>query len=352
MIKDCGFYTFSQFLGRDNIGSSRIRAEWLCNYWPEAEIFTIGQEYKTVVFQKAYWPEYTTIFTGIKILDVCDVKDKDWKKIKQMISCCDGITTSTETIAEFIRQKTDKPVLCIPDRLDFNFFNEPLKEHRGEVKTVAWQGYNTNFPMLAWTIPDLVKNNITKLIVISNYTYSFPIPTKFRKKIEIVNLRWEESTINKSLLQADIVINPHFNKGKWKYKSDNKTASAWALGLPVAQTKEELKDLISEDARKKEAALRLEEVRKNYDVKKSIIELKNFINLLHGEQDMNALEPNKPNFIPDWSSNKLELIKHLNIFYKFSFSSWIDDLLGKIGIIINRLSPRLYQFLKPTKKTK
>lgn len=374
MIKDCGLYTFAQYLGRDNAGSSRLRAKWLCNYWPEAEIFVMGQEYKTVVFQKAYWPEYATIFKGTKILDICDVKDKDWKKIKQMIPYCDGITTSTETIAKFIKHKTNKPVLCIPDRLDFNFFKEEKKKHHGKAEIVAWQGYDSNFAMLAWAIPSLIKNKIKKLIIISNNQYNLPLP-KEAEDLEIINLLWEEETINKNLLLADIVINPHYNKGKWKYKSNNKTISAWALGLPVAHTEAELIFLIDEEHRKLEADKKYEEVKINYDVKKSVLQLQNFIDSVQNKKIINNFQNDT---LPNWSKDtkylkKIIIKKQINDYLKQQkkqikkrlktsapnlyffikkldkkkfFILYLDSLIGKIGLFIKSKNKKLYFFIK------
>ena len=52
-----GFLTFEQFYGRKDIGSSRIRAQWLVNHWPEAELFKMGEKYDVIIYQKVYWPE-------------------------------------------------------------------------------------------------------------------------------------------------------------------------------------------------------------------------------------------------------------------------------------------------------
>ena len=67
-----GILTFEQFHGRKDIGSSRIRAKWVINHWPEAEEFVFGQKYDVVIYQKAYWLEHAQEFKGLKILDICD----------------------------------------------------------------------------------------------------------------------------------------------------------------------------------------------------------------------------------------------------------------------------------------
>jgi len=61
--------------GRKDIGSSRIRGEWLANNCGDTEIFIQGKAYDVVIYQKAYWVEHAKLFKGIKILDLCD---PDW----------------------------------------------------------------------------------------------------------------------------------------------------------------------------------------------------------------------------------------------------------------------------------
>lgn len=292
-----GFKTFQQFHGKQHIGSSRIRAEWVAKYWDEAEIFKMGAKYDVVIYQKVYWIEHAKLFKGVKILDICDPDWFHWgMRVKEMIDLCDAVTTSTLELAKAVVKFTDKPVWYIPDRLDLELFKGQKKVHKGEAKIAAWYGYSENFPMLDGAVPSLVKNKFEELIVIASRRSPYKLPPaleareKVRKlpdgtkevymdaaKIAVSNLPWSEATVNGDLLKADIVINPRGTKGRWKFKSNNKTIMSWALGLPVAHSEEEMTLLIPEAARKVEAEIRLKEVKEKYDVKISVQEFKNLI---------------------------------------------------------------------------
>ena len=279
-----GFLTFEQFHGKKDIGSSRIRVDWLIKHWKEAggigdaERFQFGQKYDVVIFQKAYWIEYAKAFKGIKILDVCDADWLMWSyNMKQMIDECDAITCSTLEIAKFLVQLTDKPVVVIPDRIDFSTMPEP-KVHEGEMNTVVFYGYAENFEVLQSVIPALKKRGL-KLIVVSNKSY-----VAGDVGIEIQNLPWSPSTWIADVMRGDVILNPRSLKGRFKYKSDNKTVQGWALGIPVAHTDKELDLFKTAEARNKEAKERYAEVREERDVKKSVVELTELINEIRAEK--------------------------------------------------------------------
>lgn len=361
MTKACGLLTYNQFYGKKDFASSRIRAEWLCNYWPEAELFTMGQKYETVVFQKSYWLDYAKLFTGLKILDLCDPDYlRPEKKVRQMIALCDGVTASTQTLAQDLRRLTDRPVFYLPDRLDLNYFNSPKKDHHGDAKIAAWYGFSVNFPMLDTMIPILVKSHFKKLIVITDAKHPYRLAARFTKKLELVNFSWALDTVNRQLLQADLVINPQHDRGLWKYKSHNKTIAAWALGLPVAHNEKELCALIGEEARIKEADKRYIEVRKNYDVKKSVAELQEIIKLLKNKK---AESGRNAAMLAEKSLTKkyFRRIKRESHYFLIGVSYLIADRLsvrrkkilikldaaiGRLGLFMKKAAPNLYHWLK------
>jgi hypothetical protein len=176
---------------------------------------------------------------------------------------------------------TDKPVWVIPDRLDFGEFGTLRKKHKGEAKVAAWFGYSENFPMLDSAVNCLLKAGIEELIVIADKRQPYFLPANLTDKITLVNLPWTAATVYNDLLKADVILNPQSSGGKWKYKSNNKTLTAWALGLPVAHKENELLALKSEEARQKEADMRYVEVREKYDIKKSVEEFNSLINELY-----------------------------------------------------------------------
>lgn len=280
-----GILLFEQFHGKENIGSSRIRGRWLAKYWPEAEVSKHGGKYDVMIYQKVYWIEHAKAFEGIKILDLCDPDWLHWgHRVKQMIDLCDAVTTSTIELAKFIVNLTDKPVWYIPDRLDPEMFNKPQKVHTGDAKKVVWYGYSENFPMLTPAIPSLIQHGMEELIVIASSRHPFKIPKQHEGKIQLLNLPWTKETADSDIQKADIVINPRSGAGRWKYKSNNKTINAWALGMPVAHNDVELLQFIPAEAREKEAKEKLELVKKEFDVRQSVAEYQKLIEELYANK--------------------------------------------------------------------
>ncbi len=269
-----GIILFEKIHGKVDLGSSRIRGHWLTRYWDEAEIFQQGKKYDAVIFQKVYWLEYAESFDGIKILDICDPDWLDTVPIACMIDNCDAVTTSTQALADEIKKFTDKPVLFIPDRQDLGFHNKQ-KVHTGRAKKVIWFGYSHNARVLDVTISSLKKRNL-QLTVLSNFR------PPYNKADKNLKYDWSNSDFdfNEIILKNDFVLLPPPEGPRGKFKSLNKTYTAWALGMPVAKNVKELDRFLDPEERKKEAEKRLKEVREKYDVKQSVEDFKNLIDKL------------------------------------------------------------------------
>src|SRR5262249_3633489 len=160
--------------------------------------------------------------------------------IREMADACDAITTSSEALAGFVRNYTSRPVVWIPDRLDLAAFPERKQHTEGRTETAAWFGYSANFPMLDAALPALLEPGIRRLIVVAHSAEPYSLPKRAETGIELINYPWELSTVNHHLLEADIVINWRATYGRWRYKSNNKTVTSWAMGLPVAHCADEL----------------------------------------------------------------------------------------------------------------
>lgn len=268
-----GILTFEQMRGQRNHGSSRIRGKWIYNNWDEAERFVMGKHYDAVIYQKAYHVDHAKAFKGKKIFDICDADFLHWGyRTVEMINEVDAITTSSEELAKTFRNFTDKPVFFIPDRIDLSEIKEQ-KYHKGEGRTVAWYGYSSNFEMLKQAVPSVVKEHYD-LMVLSDGSFNQGVGYK---GLEVRNVPFSWETFYSDILDADVIINPQSKEGKWKYKSSNKTLLAWALGLPVAETPEDLKRFKSETERRKESTERLNEVKEKWDVRFSVEEYKKIL---------------------------------------------------------------------------
>jgi hypothetical protein len=274
-----GFLSFANFHGRKDIGSSRIRSDWVVKHWPEGiginvENFVQGHAYDFVVYQKVYWIKHAKEYKGIKILDMCDADWYDWEySIDEMISYMDAVTTSTEALAEAIRKiikgavasghmKEEIPVVWIDDRMCPEWHSVKKTEHEDKIRWVTWYGYSHNLRTIDPIVPYL-KAQGYQLCVIADKAY------KHADK----NLPWTKESINRDIVEnSDIVLNPRMDWGKWQYKSDNKTVSAWALGVPVARTLEEFESLLTKEAREQEAEKRFKEVEERYHPRLSAVQ--------------------------------------------------------------------------------
>lgn len=266
-----GIILFEQFHGRENIGSSRIRGHWIAKYWEDCEVAITGKKYDQIIYQKVYWPEHAKNFKGKKILDMCDPDWLHWShRVKEMIEEVDAITTSTEALRIAIQQFTDKPVYYVADRLDLDVHRE-RKVHEGRAKLAVWFGYSSNSELVK-PLLNILDNYNLDLKIISDK--DFNLPNAKKGKINLINTRWNPETINRELISGDIILNPRSSKGRWRFKSNNKTLSAWSLGMPVADNLTDLKRFLDEDERKKESQLRLKEVKEKWDVRKSVDEYK------------------------------------------------------------------------------
>lgn len=274
-----GILTFEQFHGKKDIGSSRIRGHWIAEHWKQAgeelgdcEIFRYGEHYDAIIYQKVYFPEHAKAFKGIKILDVCDADWLDWScRMVEMLEEVDAVTCSSMELTKQMTKFTKKPVYFIPDRVKLSDMPSP-KVHHGPTRKVVWFGYSQNFPMLNAAVPSLMKRGL-ELVVVSDKTY---IPTT-GMKIEVTNLPFSVHHHLVDIQSGDVVLNPQIKKGKWKFKSDNKSSIAKALGMPVAHTDEELDVLMTEESRRIASAAALEEAKEKLDVKLSVVDYKDVL---------------------------------------------------------------------------
>jgi hypothetical protein len=274
-----GILTFEQFHGKKDLGSSRIRGHWIVKHWKdagedigEAELFKYGQKYDAVIYQKAYFVEHAKAFKGVKILDMCDPDWLNWNcRIVEMLQYVDAVTVSSLELCKSVSKFTKKPVYYVPDRVDLENLPAP-KVHTGPTRTVVWFGYSHNFPMLDSAI-SLLSSLKLDLIVVADNVYAQPSAFK----IPVQNYPFSAQHHLADIQRGDVVLNPQHKKGKWKYKSENKTSIARAIGMPVAHDADELKKLLTEEQRIKVSLDGLEDIKKNFDVKLSVIDYKEVI---------------------------------------------------------------------------
>ena len=265
-----GILLFEQYHQMKSAGSSRIRGRWIIDNWDEAEQFQQGMDYNVLIYQKVFWKEHARGFKGLKILDLCDPDWLDGMEVVNFLKDVDVITCSSKRLKESVGMFTDKPVYFIPDRIDLTTLPKP-KVHKGKAKKCVWFGYFHNIEMLEQAYHKIKQENMT-LKVISNGNLNI-------RECNIENVKWEETTVNDEIQEADFVLMPEYKTGRFEYKSNNKIVYSWALGLPVVTNPEEFEKFMNEEERIKESEKRLKEVKEKYDVKLSVEEFKKIIKL-------------------------------------------------------------------------
>jgi hypothetical protein len=277
------FLTFEQIHNKGNVGSTRLRVHNLIKYWPEAAIYKYGENPDVLIFQKVYMGEdykFHKAFQGVKILDICDPDWLDNMPVRETVDAVDGVTVPTEPLAEYLRQITDKPVRVIPDRHDLERLPKP-KVHKGYAKKIVWYGYKQNAELLKFAIPSIEALGL-ELTVISNED-----PMAFRwathpdeYQDHYTYKKYDEATIYDDLKEHDICVLPEGSRPIDRFKSNNKTTRAWLVGLPVAQTGDDLRRLREPKERQIEAVKNYDLAKAEYDVRLSVKELKGFIDEL------------------------------------------------------------------------
>lgn len=277
------FFTFENYHNKRGIGSTRIRVHQLIQNWPEAEIYKYGEKPDALIFQKVYctqdykFPKYYN--GGVKILDICDPDWLDGALIKETLDGMDALVAPTQPIIDFCKQLSDIPMRVIKDRFDLSLFPAP-KLHKGKLETVVWFGYRHNAELLRFAIPSLVKRNLKLILISKSDPQADRWGIDFENNYSYRKFPRDPKELHRLLQEADVCILPKGARPQDRFKSENKTVIAQLCGLPVAQTAEELDELVTADQRNKVAQKMYTTISKEYDVKNSVKEYKEFIDEL------------------------------------------------------------------------
>lgn len=276
--KTVGLLTWEKMDNRkfNSVGSSRIRMRWLIPFWDRAEEYGIGKKYDVMIFQKVYWGKMMDAFEGVKILDLCDPDWLENKPVFEFIDKVDAVTTSTQALADYIlKLRPNALVRCIPDRVLMEEA-KPIKEDYGDkLKTVVWFGYAHNFHYVHPCLDELIKNEL-ELVVVSESEVN--IPLTYRNQLKVTNVPFNYKEVNKEMIKYDAVLLP-IPEGdeRGKFKSNNKTLQAWALGMPVISKWQDIEAFQTAEARKAEGQKRRKEIEEQWKVELSVKEYEDLI---------------------------------------------------------------------------
>ena len=272
MKKTCGFLLYENVKGQKDAASSRIRGRWLVKYMPEAEEFIYGRKYEVIFFQKIYPLEYTKMFKGIKIFDICDTEWVLREPVREMIELCDACTVPTQEYKDFLEKVTDKPIYLMKDRHDLEYFKEH-KQHSKRAKEVVWYGYSHNSHVLKSVVPSLKRYKLGLSLI----TEQHMTIVSSKEGVKERWTKWDLKSVNREIIKSDIVVMPGSLKANDRFKSDNKIINAYLLGMPVAKSIEDLKKFLNPEARQEEGDKMREYARENYNIVDSVKELRGII---------------------------------------------------------------------------
>lgn len=262
-----GIIPFSYFNHRSS-GSTFLRAEGIVNTTTDFEIWKHGRKYDNLIFEKVYWTDMMDHFKGPKILDLCD---PDWIKgtvdLIEIGNKIDAITCSSASLTALVQAYLPhKMVVHVPDRLNFNLFPPPRELHQGQAKNVVWFGYISNAHATLAQLASILKKHHLNLTIIADAPYTNEDEIQ---EMQYKFIPYNQQSVYSLIQQADIVLNPKSNKAFYRYKSNNKSVIAWKLGLPVAETQEQLEWFLTAENRNAEVTIRRDVVDSQYNILQS-----------------------------------------------------------------------------------
>lgn len=276
------FFTFEQYHGKRDVGSSRIRAHNLIKYWDEASLYQYGEYADVMIYQKVYTTydyKYQQHFKGIQILDVCD---PDWKDspdifIKETMDLMDAVVVPTPKMKEYLEQMTSTPIHIIKDRFDMEEFPKP-KVHDSELTTVVWFGYSHNAESIRFAVPSFERRDL-RLIVISNedpacYRWA---NDQIKFKDQYLYIKYDHPRAYEHIQLGDVCVMMPGIRPLDVFKSENKTVISELCGVPVITNADDLDKFKTAEARNERIAQVYGKLKKDYDCLESVKEYKALI---------------------------------------------------------------------------
>ena len=278
-----GFVTYQNAF-KGEVASTRIRVTWPLKYMDAivTEDESKLNECNIVIFQTRYSKSDVELARRLKAKGkkiISDFTDPHWLKEYQamdnnfveMVGLSDLVTLPTDSLAETFKQYFNKPVRILKDRIDLDLYNE-VKEHKDKKSLrILWYGSRGNLASIELARDDLEKLGSeidVTLVCLYDYCDKFKIKPFENVKLEV--LEWTNQKVIDELLKSDIAINPRFNN--WKsYKSNNKTITAWALGIPCVERDfyNQIKQFLDYKKRNEEGKRVRQIVEKEYDVRET-----------------------------------------------------------------------------------
>lgn len=222
-------------------GSRLWRAEWIARHWDGAAVFDGTQVmtgYQLFVFQKAYLSDYSQSViqriadwrergNPVRIaFDLCDpdfIHDHHREKLLEALPLIDFATAPTPLLVDWLSQYV--PAYLVPDGIAMEFVKEVHSFSHTPTPTILWAGYKGNVGAVNAIAQTMERLGVRGDILALEHPIAFQ---RFQAKVA----------------QYDILLNPRPDGPPYCYKSNNKDLLAWASGVAVAHTGEELEKLL------------------------------------------------------------------------------------------------------------
>lgn len=288
-----GFLTLNNYYKTDSNSNSRIRVEYIAKYLSDSYITEDKELLKNcdvLVFQTRYFKEdvdYIKEFKDTEKVLIMDLTDPMWywhnESVdrwfkEEVLSNMDIVICSTKILAKMYRKHYGvRNITFIPDRMDLQKYNRVKIHVRKESIRLLWHGYIENLKALEPFRNDIIEINKfheklygkkLELVIVSNKEPDSKFYESFNQ-LEIIYKQWDSYKLIDYILDSDIVLNCRPLEENFNYKSNNKTITSWALGVPCVESinfKIKLKKLIENpELRKEEGIKKRAEVERCWD---------------------------------------------------------------------------------------
>lgn len=253
----------------------RIRCTYLAPYL-NADIYNKTQnleEYNVIIYQKAHTENVLPLARKYKHkIQIYDGGEPEWTRhkrdyLKEYFRCMTCVVTPSKSLSDGYSDYYKIDSYVLPDRYDLTQFNEKKIHKNLNYKdiTIVWFGNVPSFQRVEFMIPYIKRNGFNFITITSCKVVDYG---------EFVVWRLDDS--NSHIIRGDIVINP---LDALKYRSTNKTVLSWLLGMPVAETLQDIEKYLDYNKRILESKYRYTYARRYYDIKQSADDYREIIKL-------------------------------------------------------------------------
>lgn len=226
-------------------GSSRFRCYWVAKHLG-ASVVTREEVEKTArvpiadvyVLQKIGLHEQQGLWLkeGKQVwLDHCDPM---WwfspKEMRRQIEHCTGVVCSNPALVSDFTAWSGRQAVCIPDRMDLEHYDQTREHRESRPVRLIWFGGALNRVGLAAAWANLGRLTANDYDIELTIMDDRPSETlDWGTEVRVYHVPFSVQHEPEILASHDIAVLPPY-PGPWgRVKSNNRTLSAWACGLPV-----------------------------------------------------------------------------------------------------------------------